>query len=367
MISKTCILIVSCLFVCLTGYSEPADITEAIPVPDADCRIVTDYLGHQVEVKGDVEYIGSLFAIASHITAMLGESESIVTIPQGNIRDILFCEIYPAITNARVVKGSNTVNIEEIARKPRPEVFFVNPEIARDEGQMRQLKKLNAPIITIAYDTVEEQIAMVKLIGEVINRTEKAEAYAAYYRTVLDRIATRTADIPPEEKKTVYHAINELLRTDQKNTLSEDWLNRIGVKNVAFADDGKEELSLSKNYMPLEVLLEKNPEYIIINGGEVYDYIEESPQLHHLKAYINGNIHLLPLGITRWGHPTSIETPLAMLWTAKLVYPERFEDVDIEQETRTFYSTFFNYDLSDKQLKKILSGRGYKKIKGTGR
>ena len=363
-ISLYCALLLG-LILLITGCSrqdEPVDVT-----PEEGYIIVTDYLGRQVKVKEDVNHVGSRLAVASHLVAMLGEADTIVTIPQGNIRDLLFCEIYPEILNARVAKRGNVISIEEIARKPRPEVFMVNPEVASDVGQMDLLEKLGTPIITLAYGDMNQQMEMVELIGRVIGREEKAKAYTAYYRRIIRRVAERTADIPESERKTVYHAINELLRTDQYGSLSADWINHVGVRNAAFMGRQEGEVLLSKNYIPLEALLERNPDVIIINGGDVYDYIEKSTQLHNLKAYRDGNIHLLPLGISRWGHPYSIETPLAMLWTARTVYPERFEDVDMASETRMFYRTFFNYELLDAQLEKILSGRGYKEIKGSGR
>lgn len=358
-------MIPTLVLLCLTSCSRQEEVKDL--TPEVGYIIVTDYLGRQVKVKEDIEHIGSLFAGPSHIIAMLGDADKIVAITQGNIKDLLFCEIYPEIHQARVVKRSNVINIEEIAKKPRPDVFIVNPEVALDEGQIGKLKKLKIPIITFAYRDMQQQLEMVELLGKVIGRNDEAKDFVDYYKKTVERVASRTADIPDEEKKTVYHAINELLRTDQHDTLSTDWLNHLGVKNVAVYHEKDEGFKFGKNYMALEELFERNPEVIIINGGDVYDYIQHSKQLHNLKAYREGNIHLLPLGITRWGHPFSIETPLAMLWTAKTIYPDRFKDVDIEKETRDFYRTFFNYELSDFQLNKILSGRGYKEIKGSGR
>lgn len=349
------------------GCSRPAS-TVAAPdlTPEEGYIIVTDYLGKEVKVKQSPDYIGSVFAVSSHVLAMFGDVEKIVAISEGNTRDFLFCEIYPQILNARVVKGNNILNIEEIAKKPRPEVLIFNPEITLDERMTTQLEKLGIPIVTIAYDTMEQQQQTLELLGRIVGRDKEAAAYNEYYRHVIDLVSSRTANIPQEERKSVYHAINELLRTDRANSLSEDWLNLVGVNNVAFSGVQEEVFGIEKNYISLEELLQQNPEYIIINGGDVLDYINASTQLHNLRAYREDHIYLLPLGVSRWGHPYSIETPLAILWTAKTIYPELFPDVDIEKETRDFYRNFFDYELSDAQLAKILSGRGYKEIKGSG-
>ena len=71
----------------------------------------------------------------------------------------------------------------------------------------------------------------------------------------------------------------------------------------------------------------------------------------------------MPIGISRWGHPGSIETPLAILWAAKQIYPEKFNDLDMAAETKTFYKDFFEYNLSDDLAVKILSGKLVRKPK----
>lgn len=368
MIKKNIFLLVVIIFLLssfLNGCSR-STVTDLDLTPEEGYVIVTDYLGNKVKVKQNPNYIGSLFAVSSHIIAMYGDVEKIVTIAEGNTRDFLFCEIYPQILNARIVKGNNVINIEEVAKQPRPEVLIADPGVTLDDNTVKKLAKLGIPIVTIAYDSVEQQQQIMELLGTITGREQEAAAYNEYYRSVVDLVTSRTASIPEEERKTVYHAINELLRTDKANSLSADVLNLIGVKNIALSGKQEENLSIEKNYIALEELLKQNPDYIIINGADVLDYINASPQLHNLKAYREGHIYLLPLGVSRWGHPNAIETPLAILWTAKTIYPELFSDVDIEKETREFYRNFFDYQLSDSQLAKILSGRGYKDIKGSG-
>ncbi len=347
----------------LAGCSQTT-VTDT--TPEEGYVIVTDYLGKEVKVKQNPEYYGSLFAVATHILAMYGEVDQVVTMADGNTKDILFMEIYPQLQNARIVKGNNTLNIEEVVKKPRPEVLIANPEVTLDDVTVEKLEKLGIPTITIAYENIAEQQRIMGMMGTITGNEQEAAAYNQYLQSVVDLVADRTNGIPENEKKTIYHAVNELLRTDIPGTLSEDVFNLAGTKNVALLGEQEDIPITGKHFIALEELMQHNPEYILINGEDVLTYIEQSPQLHNLRAYREGHIYLLPLGVSRWGHPNSIETPLAILWTAKTVYPELFSDVDIEKETRDFYRNFFDYELSDSQLAKILSGKGYKKISPSG-
>ena len=69
------------------------------------------------------------------------------------------------------------------------------------------------------------------------------------------------------------------------------------------------------------------------------------------------------MGITRFAHTYSIETPLAMIWLAKTIYPELFADVDIYKEFREFYKEVFKANLDDETIGQILSGRGLRQLK----
>ena len=44
------------------------------------------------------------------------------------------------------------------------------------------------------------------------------------------------------------------------------------------------------------------------------------------------------------GASGSVEIPLAVLWTAKTVYPEILTTVNMAEEVDNFYRTFFNFE-----------------------
>ena len=44
-----------------------------------------------------------------------------------------------------------------------------------------------------------------------------------------------------------------------------------------------------------------------------------------------------------------------MLYLAKYIHPELFEDLDVEEEIKYYYSTFYGYDLGGDQVQRILN------------
>ncbi|MCI6931104.1 MULTISPECIES: hypothetical protein [Methanobrevibacter] len=41
-------------------------------------------------------------------------------------------------------------------------------------------------------------------------------------------------------------------------------------------------------------------------------------------------------------------------WTAKVIYPEKFKDINLKDETHEFYNEFYHIDLSDDQITELL-------------
>ena len=327
--------------------------------------IYTDDLGHEVQIIDNPENLSTVFAVATHWACMYGLADNVVSITQGNTRDFLLLEMFPQIADKKIVKGNNTFNFEELVSDPVPHVVFTNPEGVADEETISKLADLQIPVYVQSYADFEDQMKTAKDMGIIVGKEAEAQKYVDYYKKTVDLVEERVAKIPEKDRKTVYHAINEFLRTDKPGTISETVFDAAGAINVTKDMVSDQEISLtSKSYISVEELMQSNPEYIFINGGDVWDYIEGSPQYHNLQAYQNGNIYMLPLGVSRWGHPTAIETPLATLFVAKTLYPEQFEDIDIRKEVKYFYKEMFEYDLSEEQVDKIMGGRAYKEIKG---
>jgi iron complex transport system substrate-binding protein len=71
---------------------------------------------------------------------------------------------------------------------------------------------------------------------------------------------------------------------------------------------------------------------------------------------VNKRVYMIPQGAHNWGNRT-IEQPLTVLWAAQTIYPDLFKDVDLLNEVKGFYQRFFNANLTDDQVREILSGR----------
>jgi iron complex transport system substrate-binding protein len=325
---------------------------------------VVDSLGRHVIIPDTVERIGCMYAFTGHVVAMLGKADKIVAVSNGLKRDILLTSMFPAIQRAVVPKFQGAVNIEELTGA-KPDIVFIQAETGQDSAMADKMKACGLTWIAVDFHNMDQQREVIEMIGKVIGARKKADEYNRYYIRCIEQVKNRIeAEIPAEKRLRVYHSTVEPNRTSLRNSLSSDWINAAGVINVTSQESAG--LLNGNDQAGMEQILLWNPDIILANEPGVADIIRKNPQWSPITAVKNDRVYQLPIGISRWGHPGSLETPLAILWTAKTVYPEKFQHIDMQDELRQFYKNFFNYDLSDNMITQILSGKGMR-LKKSGK
>lgn len=324
---------------------------------------VTDCYGRDVTIPADVKRIGCLYAFSGHVVAMLGRADDIVAVVRGLKRDRLLTEMYPSILNASVPGANDSLNVEELL-SVKPDLVFIKDTIAGNRADTGMLDKFGIKYIVVYYDSIEGQMNAVTVIGRSIGREKKAAEYNRYYKECIARAGSITGKIPENKRVRLYHSILETLKTDGPAGIGAEWTELAGTYNVSAR--GLTDKKQAEGFVNIEQVLVWNPQVIITHEEDARGDILTSGQWSSVDAVKTGRIYKMPAGISRWGHPGSLETPLALLWTLKVIYPEYASSIDIEKETKYFYKTFFNYTLSGGVLKEILYGSGMRKSKKEG-
>lgn len=356
--NKKLIFLIIILSIILNGCSnipiENVNITE--PTNNSEYPIVVkDYLAREVTIEKSINKVACGYAYAGHVLALLGRGDDIVAVVGGLQRDRMLVDIYPHIVDLPVPFSSGSINIEELL-KNKPDIAIVRSDTAKDKSEIEKLEKFNIPYITIEFNNIEEQIESIRIIAKALGESEKAEEYIDYYKKTVDYIEKTSSKIPEKEQISLYHSTNEATKTTNKDSLPVDWIRKVGIKNVA---EGKE-LKMVDNdtYATLEQIYIWDPQVIIVNEPGVAEYILTNDKWRGLSAVKNKTVYQMPIGISRWGHHGSLEIPIAMLWTAKLIYPDYYTEIDIEKETYDFYKKFYDLDLKVEELDNLLSGKG---------
>ncbi len=297
-----------------------------------------------------------LYAYAGHACVMLGCEERISAVVDGIKRDRLMQEKMEHLDDMPCPYTSGSINIEELAAV-HPDLILLRKENIEDAGELEKLDQIGIPYIVIDYVTMEDQKESIRVMGKALGCEARADAYLKYYEETIALVKERLSDLKETEKKLVFHSVNEAVRTDRIDTLSYEVLKIAGCKNAAGSDESLT-LNGGKAYATVEQIYAWDPDVILANEPDAAAYFRSDSKFSGLRAVREGKVCQLPVGISRWAHPGSIESPLAALYVAKLLYPEQFEDIDMHREIKEFYDTYFTISLSEEEITHILEGQG---------
>jgi iron complex transport system substrate-binding protein len=214
------------------------------------------------------------------------------------------------------------------------------------------VEKAHLPVLVLERRNGEDIKRSTLLLGRLLGSREEevAKRFCAYYDNNLQRVQSRTAKLTPQRRTRVYYvAAGTPLNTDGANTMSADWIQQAGGINVAAAAgiDGM------NRTVSMEQIMLWNPEVIISSTHIAAATILSNPQWANVEAVRQHRVYVNPKALYLWARNSS-ETALQTLWAARTIHPELFGDIDMNRETRSFYRSFFHYQLNDAELHEIL-------------
>jgi iron complex transport system substrate-binding protein len=307
-------------------------------------RIVIDCEGNKVKIPLEVKRVCANGALAQMVL-MLGAGDHLVSTGRFVATNPMVLKIFPQIKNVPVVYGApggkSEIQLEALVRAD-PDVLF---------GRRDQVLSLGIPCLAISLLNFEDIKNTVKMIGAVLGGEYQAIsiAFCEYYDAMIEKIRSRTADIPQNKRPRVYYAGGEDgLNTEGRNTISSSWITAGGGINVA-AEHGVE----GSRKVTIESIIKWNPDIIISNSYNGKQTAANSAQWKDIRAVIDGRVYQAPRGVYLWS-VRSGEGALQVPWAAKHIHPELFTDLNIQNEVRQFYARFYGYDLTDSEVEEIL-------------
>jgi iron complex transport system substrate-binding protein len=197
------------------------------------------------------------------------------------------------------------------------------------DGQAQQLDATGVPYVVVGYVTMDEQIAMMRLVGQVLGgeAQRRTDALADLYEDVRTDCARRAEGMADADKVRVYHAINALTMTDGAQSLGADWVREAGCIDVSA--EHPEVATTTDFTTTLEQIFDWDPDAFICNSADTTEYLLTKANCAGLRAVQAERCYTIPVGATRWGQRGSVETYLAMLWLGCTMYPELYNDFDL--------------------------------------
>ena len=333
------------------------------PAADSDTITITDHADNEVTVPANIEKIAvcDIFPLPSVLAVFFDSADKIVGMPEPSMtaaQNGLLGQLYPEILNAETgyIDGAN-VNMEELA-KLEPDVVFYSassPELGD------QLKNAGFAAVAVSvnkwdYNCIETLNNWIALLSQMFPDNDKTEIVKTRSNEMYDMVQERVKDIPDEEKAKAFFLFqysDTTLLTSGKQFFGQWWADAIGAKNVA--EELEQDNSVPVN---MEQVYSWDPDLIFMTNfntyypDDLYNNTVEGYDWSPVTAVKNERVYKMPLGMYR-SYTPGADCPVTLLWMAKTAYPEKFEDVDVIKEAKSYYKEVFGIELTDEQAQSI--------------
>jgi len=305
-------------------------------------KIVVDQLGREVELPANVERVATNYGIATQIVFALGQQDKLVGCdePSHRMSDAFFSQIAPGFPEVPSVGNPREINTETLASL-EPDVIFI--PCSRGSEQVDQLEALGFNVLGVNCEDLDLLAESVVMFGQAMGCEDKAEDYIAYYEGIRDMIEERLSDLPDDERAKVYlSGSTGMLSTCGGDMYQSSLFDLCGGVNVA------RELTGGWKEVSAEQVLAWDPEYVFVvhYGPATPEQILADSNFANVTAVKEGNVMWFPSELAPWDYP-SMQAVLGLVWCAKTLQPDYFEDVDALEYADEYFEEFFGKSFTD--------------------
>jgi len=317
------------------GQIDEGDIAqiELIIAGEEDYLVILDMDNRTVTVPTPVERIVSAANLDSTRTLIqLGAEDKIV----GCSYPTSWSPIWYAAPELESLSqpggaGGKSFNVEE-AVSLEPDVIFISTNSNADNIQ----EKSQVPTIAVTGSADNLWVVdMLRITGAATGNDERAKDLIAFTKEKVDEITEITSEIPDEDKPVVY-----CCGGGQGN-----WFEHCmgGLSEIEWAG-GLNVVGATCGQVSTEQVIKWNPDIILIHFGthEIIEAVLSDPVLQNINAVRNSAVYSTKVGYQ--GRGTLGQHLIQLLYLAKLMHPDKFEDLDVEKEGNEIMEHLYGVD-----------------------
>jgi iron complex transport system substrate-binding protein len=245
-------------------------------------------------------------------------------------------------TGCSVGPGGHEIHLqEELIMSLEADVIFITSDLYADSIQ----EKTGIPVVYVISNGYRfgDVCKATEIVGMVLKKEEEAEELSSFITNEVNNVAEITSSIPDSDKPRVFWGWTQCSfeSTVGSNSMT---LDRAGAINVAY------EMPDGWGSVTKEQIIAWDPDIILVGassrGNEAsvmrLQGVLNDPDYQDITAVKNGDVYLVPL-VHIAGSPQDMNL-FNLIYLAKLLHPEEFEDLDVEEEGNEIFKRFLRVD-----------------------
>ncbi len=330
-----------------SASSDKTSSTESSSDKDGT-RTITDTKGNEVQLPEEVDKVATTIGAFAQITNLVGGADKLAaSIPK-------LSDMYHTVWPNANQDNNDASNMESIIDSGAQVVY--GPNI--DDQQAKQLEDAGIAVVTVdSFSNADELKKSITLIADILGEDapEKAKKFNDYYDDTINYVKDKTKDLKDDEKVKV---LNLRYSGDNYTTVNAGDISSFYVEcagGIVSSADYTGTDQGTAMVVSTEQILEWNPDVIFTMGQSARDQIKKDPALASVSAVQNDKVYTEPSGTYPWS-VRSAEGALMPLFLAEIMYPDTFQDLNLDDKIKEFYKEFYEYDLTEDQVKTIEAG-----------
>ena len=313
---------------------------------DKNTRVIVDMAGRIVKIPENPHRVVSAYWIGVTLIYSINASDYLVGSNYKPLRNKILLKINPHTKEIIPVGDRKNLNVETIFSL-NPDLYITNTYLIPTE---KKIEKSGIPIVCIDTENPDNLTKAIRLLGKILNKEENAESIIKYYKDNLAYINNIIAKIPEEKRQKVY-----LVGTDKLRTVGVKYYQNYLMENAGGINVARNIKKHGWINVSMEDVLKWNPDVIVIvpySKSKVKDILSD-PKWQSISAVKNHRVYRIPKYIAPWDFPGP-ESILGTMWLSIKLYPDMIK-FNMSERVKEFYKRFFNYNMPNKDIEKILS------------
>jgi iron complex transport system substrate-binding protein len=301
---------------------------------------IVDSAGREVEVPQPLERIAVWDTAVTQVIRALGAEDKIVGVHE--YITTYYSDFWRELQDRPTISSWYEPDYEQVI-DVEPQVLFTL--VGRPSDVEEQLEPAGIKVIMLSLSTLGVLTENIETMGLILEKEAEAEELNNFLQSKLDLIEERVQEIEPEDRKTVYfESGHKDYYAYGPGSVNDEFVYKVGGINI-FAD-----LGVSGSDVEPEEILVRDPDVIIKDPmGATYggygatdtsdmeakrDEMMSRPGWSELKAVQNGQVYIE--GGDLYGPMIVIN----LCYLAKILYPDKFEDLDVEAFHREYIEKY---------------------------
>lgn len=317
---------------------------EQIIAGDENELTLIDMAGRRVTIPQPVERVVSTFPEETRVLVEVGGADKLVGVSsylsdETYAPNFLVLIAYPQLKELPGMGSYRDPNFEQIVSL-YPDVVISGNSGPENADTIQE--KTGIPTVAISakfeYEGEGGAFEAYRLAGAVIGNEDEAEELITFVKDEFNKVTKITSEIPEDERVKVYYLCFGLTQPYSAYVPIE----LAGGINVARIGPEASVVTVSE-----EQIIKWNPDAILIHStskshsmGTVEDILSD-PELQSINAVKDGHVYYSKGGYVG-GNPAS--AVVEAFYMAKLFYPDKFEDMDVEAEGNRILERFYGVD-----------------------